>query len=139
MRQQFPTLSPTMKPKKREHTSATGKVFFGTPAEFHLASALPYERWTLGDRREVLVNAFSEPLWIRGPSLEPSVMDPRETVTGVLWKDRIYGDWHRHHERRDLAKNWLSDFRHGLPISLMPQTTNSQTSSYYAGNRNRSF
>src|SRR3954465_9195760 len=55
---QFPTLSSLMKPKKREHTSATGKPFFGTDAEFYLASQLPHSRWTLQDRRKVLVNAF---------------------------------------------------------------------------------
>ena len=106
-----------MKPQKREHISATGKVFFGTDAEFHLASKLPYGSWTLADRREVLFNAFDEPLWQRGPGIPATAMAPDETITGILWTDRIYSDAHRHHEKRDLAKNWMSDFRNGTPIS----------------------
>jgi hypothetical protein len=111
-------LDQTMKPKKTEHTSATGKKFYGTPAEFYLYNNLPYARWTLADRREVLVNAFDEPMWQRGPGLPPSVMDPHARVTGILWVDRIYGDARRHHEKRCAAKTWLDDFRNGILILL---------------------
>jgi hypothetical protein len=112
-----PNIEQTMKPKKSEHISATGKVFHGTDAEFFLSAHLPYGRWTLADRREVLFNAFEEPMLQRGPGLPVSAMDPGEVVTGVLWTDVIYGPAHRHHEKRDLAKNWLTDFRNGTPIS----------------------
>lgn len=118
MRQHLPALRSIVKPKKSDHVSATGQPFHGTDAEFYLCNNLPYARWTLTDRREVLVNAFHEPLWVRGPGIEPTQMDPRETVTGLLWKDRIYTDAHRHHQRRELAKTWLDDFRNGLVITM---------------------
>jgi hypothetical protein len=112
----------TMKPKKRDHTSITGKKFHGTDAEFYLASRLPHSRVTLDDRREVLMNALGEPLWARGPGLPPVEMDPRERVTAsaVLWMDIVYSDFHRHHEKRTIAKQWLEDFTNGLQPSIAP-------------------
>jgi len=66
----------TVKPKKTEHTSITGKTFYGTPAEFHLYNNLPFGRWTLADRREVLFNWFYEPMfqrkWTRTPRCRAS-------------------------------------------------------------------
>lgn len=112
-----------MKPKRTEHISATGKKFTGTPAEFYLANNMPYARLTLADRREILVNAFHEPLWVRGPGLPPTEMTARAKVhpADIVWTDRLYADEHRHHEKRHLAKKWLEEFSLGLAASLTPQ------------------
>jgi hypothetical protein len=111
-----------MKPKKSQHTSITGKPFYGTPAEYFLASRLPYARLTLSDRREILVNAFHEPLWVRGPNLPPAEMDPCEKVhaADILWTDHLYNDYLRHHEKRHIAKQWLEEFIFGRPASIGP-------------------
>lgn len=111
-----------MKPKKRTHTSITGKTMVGTDADFYLASVLPAARWTCADGREVLVNGFDEPIWQRRPKGEATTADPHERVRGVVLIERIYGDAHRHHEKRAVAKNWLDDFRAGLRITLYPDS-----------------
>jgi hypothetical protein len=36
--------------------------------------------------------------------------------------EHIYGDAHRHHEKRAVAKTWLEDFRAGLRITLYPDS-----------------
>ena len=110
-----------MKPKKRTHTSITGKSMFGTDAEFYLAFVLPYARWTCADGREILVNAFGEPIWQRRPRGEATPADPYERVRDVVWVERVYGDAYRHHEKRSAAKNWLENFRTGMPITQMSE------------------
>jgi hypothetical protein len=106
MRDDPSALRYTVKPKKTEHTSVTGKKFFGTPAEFHLASDLPFGRWTLADRREVLFNWFEEPLFQRGPGIPPCEIDPHAKVSGILWTDLIYK---------------LDDFMNGIQPTVGPQ------------------
>jgi hypothetical protein len=111
-----------MKPKKRTHTSITGKSMFGTDAEYYLAFTLPAARWTCADGREVLVNGFDEPLWQRRSRGEATPADPYKKVRGFVMIERIYGDAHRHHEKRAVAKSWLDDFRAGLRITLYPDS-----------------
>jgi hypothetical protein len=111
-----------MKPKKRTHTSITGKSMVGTDAEYYLAFMLPAARWTCADGREVLVNGFDEPIWQRQGRDEATPADPYERVRGVVLIERIYGDAHRHYEKRAVAKNWLDDFRAGLRITLYPDS-----------------
>ena len=114
-------LDHAMKPKKTEHISATGKKFYGTPAEFYLYNNLPFGRWTLADRREVLFNWFEEPLFQRSPDLPPAEMDRHAKVSSILWTDLIYNDAHRHHEKRHLAKTWLDDFVNGIQPTVGAQ------------------
>lgn len=111
-----------MKSKKRTHTSISGKTMVGTDAEYYLAFVLPAARWTCADGREVLVNGFDEPIWQRRGRGEATPADPYEQVRGVVLIERIYGDAHRHHEKRAVAKNWLDDFRAGLRITLYPDS-----------------
>lgn len=111
-----------MKPKKKTHTSITGKTMVGTDDEYYLAFMLPAGRWTCADGREVLFNSFEEPIWERRPGAEATPADPHERVSRIVWTDIIYGDAHRHHQRRDLAKTWLADFRAGLPIMMRPES-----------------
>jgi hypothetical protein len=111
-----------MKPKKRTHTSIAGKTMFGTDAEYYLAFVLPLGRWTCSDGREVLFNGFLEPIWERRPGAEATPADPYEQVSGIVCTERIYGDHHRHHEKRHAAKNWLQDFKNGLPITMAPES-----------------
>jgi hypothetical protein len=110
-----------MKPKKRKHTSITGKTLFGTEAEFYLAMILPLGRWTCADGREVLFNAFEEPIWQRWPGIKATPADPYERVSGILWTEWIYTDADRHHEKRLFAKTWLNDFKAGFKITLPVQ------------------
>jgi hypothetical protein len=111
-----------MKPKKRTHTSITGKTLFGTDAEYYLAFVLPAERWTCADGREVLVNGFGEPIWQRRPGVEATQADPHERVSKIVCTERIYGPAHRHYEKRDLAKRWLEEFRGGVRITVASDT-----------------
>jgi hypothetical protein len=110
-----------MKPKKRTHTSITGKTLFGTDAEFHLAFALPYARWICADRRELLVNAFGEPIWQRQPKEWATPADPYERPRNVQWVERLYDDADRHYEKRLAAKQCLADFKLGLWIAIAPE------------------
>jgi hypothetical protein len=112
----------TVKPKKRTHTSITGKSMFGTDAEYYLAFTLPAARWTCSDGREVLVNGFDEPIWQRQGTGDATPADPHERVRGVVTIERIYGDARRHYEKRAVAKTWLEDFRAGLRITLYPES-----------------
>jgi hypothetical protein len=107
-----------MKPRKRTHTSITGKSMFGTDAEFHLAFALPYARWICADRRELLVNAFGEPILQRQPGEWAIPADPYERPRDVQWIERIYDDADRHYEKRLAAKTCLNDFMTGLWIDV---------------------
>jgi hypothetical protein len=109
-----------MKPKKREHTSITGKTLFGTDAEYYLAFVLPLGRWTCADGREVLFNGFEEPIWERRLGAEATPADPYERVSRIVMTEWIYGDAHRHPEKRNAAKLWLQDFRAGLRITVTP-------------------
>jgi hypothetical protein len=109
-----------MKPKKREHTSITGQPFFGTDAEFYLHNNLPLGRWTCADGREVLFNSFEEPIWQRRPGAEASQADPHARVSRIVMTERIYGPTHRHHEKREIAKKWLEEFRSGSRIPRAP-------------------
>ena len=111
-----------MKPKKSEHTSITGKTMFGTEQEFYLAFMLPYGRWTLADGREVLFNAFHEPIWQRRLGSDATPADPHERVSGIVCTERLYGDACRHYERRDIAKRWLEEFKSGARVTLYPET-----------------
>jgi hypothetical protein len=111
-----------MKPKKRTHTSITGKTLIGTDAKFYLAFVLPFARWTCADGREVLVNAFEEPIWQRRPKSVAEPAAPYERVRNVVWVERIYGDADRHYEKRQAAKNWLQTFIDGFPITIMPES-----------------
>jgi hypothetical protein len=111
-----------MKPKKRTHTSITGKTMFGTDADYYLAFTLPAARWTCADGREVLVNGFDEPIWQRQGRGEATPADPYEKVRDVVLIERIYGDARRHYEKRAVAKTWLDDFRAGLRITLYPES-----------------
>jgi hypothetical protein len=122
MPHQLPTSNSTVKPKKRNHTSITGKTLFGTDAEFYLAFALPYARWICADGRELLVNGFGEPIWQRQPKSLAESADPYEKVRNVVWIERIYSDADRHHEKRQAAKKWLETFRDGFPITIMPES-----------------
>ena len=115
MPHQLPTSNSTVKPKKRNHTSITGKTLFGTDAEYYLAFVLPYARWTCADGREVLVDGFGEPIWQRQPKSLAEPADPYERVRNVVWVERIYGDAERHHEKRAAAKKWLETFRNRFP------------------------
>jgi hypothetical protein len=117
-----------MKPKKRTHTSITGKTLFGTDAEFYLAFVLPFERWTCADGRELLVNAFLEPIWQRRLGVAATPADPYERVTDVLWRDRVYNDGDRHHEKRYAAKGWLEAFHTGMRMSFVPEGPKSRRS-----------
>src|SRR3954468_2839309 len=76
MPHQLPTSNSTVKPKKRTHTSITGKTLFGTDAEYYLAFVLPLGRWTCSDGREVLFNGFEEPIWERRPGADATPADP---------------------------------------------------------------
>jgi hypothetical protein len=105
-----------MKPKKRTHTSITGKTLFGTDAEFYLAFSLPYERWTCADGREVLVNGFGEPLWDRRPKGEAVPAALYDRIVDAIYRERIYTDADRHYEKRAAAKHALENFRAGVPI-----------------------
>lgn len=107
-----------MKPKKRTHTSITGKTIFGTDADFHLAFALPYARWICADGREVLVNTFQEPIWQRQAKEWATPADPYERPSNVQWVERLYYDGDRHHEKRASAKQCLADFKIGLWIDI---------------------
>lgn len=110
-----------MKPRKRTHTSITGKTLFGTDADFHLAFSLPYARWICADGREVLVNAFQEPIWQRQPKQWATPADPYERVRDVQWIERMYDDGDRHYEKRLAAKHCLNDFKVGLHIWIEPE------------------
>jgi hypothetical protein len=96
--------------------------WFGTDAEFYLAFVLPFARWTCADGRELLVNAFEEPIWQRRPKSLAEPADPYEKVRGVVWVERIYGDADRHHEKRAAAKKWFETFRDGFPITILPES-----------------
>jgi hypothetical protein len=110
-----------VKPKKRTHTSITGKTLFGTDAEYYLAFVLPLGRWTLSDGREVLFNGFLEPIWERRPGADATPADPHEQVSRIVCTEWIYGPAQRHHERRAAAKLWLQDFKAGLRITITPE------------------
>lgn len=105
-----------MKPKKRTHTSITGQTMVGTDAEYYLAFVLPAARWTCADGREILVNGFGEPLFQRQGKGEATPADPHERVRDVMYRERIYADADRHHEKRAAAKHALENFRAGVPI-----------------------
>jgi hypothetical protein len=121
MPHQLPTSNSTVKPKKRTHTSITGKTLFGTDAEYYLAFVLPLGRWTCSDGREVLFNGFEEPIWERRPGADATPADPYTRISRIVMTEWIYGDTHRHHEKRNAAKAWLQDFKAGLRITLTPE------------------
>ena len=81
-----------MKPKKRTHTTVTGKVFHGTDAEFHLSAHMPYARLTLagssGNPRQLLLESHCG----SGAGIRVSAMRPqRRSDAASSWTDLIYG------------------------------------------------
>jgi hypothetical protein len=97
---------------------------FGTDAELFLHNNLPYGRWTCTDGREILFNGFLEPIWGRRPGADATPADPHARVSKIVCTERLYGDAHRHHEKRAIAKRWLEEFRGGVRITVASETRN---------------